>query len=359
MVRPSQLHLVVGVKYDGQGVREKLMSDTVDPAKTFNLHIDNDSSLGVVFEATPERVDAALKRFPDVAERLNVTIDQDCESFEKHIAEADALLCWKFEVEDIARRAPRLKWIHATGAGVEYFTPFDWLPEGVTFINNRGVHGDRASEYAIMAILMLNNRVPEMVTHQRAGRWQQVFNSAITGKTLLIIGVGSVGGDVAHLAKQFGMSVIGVRRSGDAHAAVDEMHTPDAIPDLIPRADFIIVTTPATRDSHHLVGKAEINSMRRGGGIVNYSRAHVVDYDALCERLERNELSAILDVFDPEPLPENSPLWNTPNLIITPHCSSDDTESYIPKTLDLMLGNIRRIFAGEPVINKVDPSLEY
>ncbi len=137
------------------------------------------------------------------------------------------------------------------------------------------------------------------------------------------------------------------------------MHTPDAIPDLVPRADFIIVTTPATRDSHHLVGKTEINSMRRGSGIVNYSRAHVVDYDALRERLERDELSAILDVFDPEPLPENSPLWNTPNLIITPHCSSDDTDSYIPKTLDLMLGNIRRIFAGEPVINKVDPRLEY
>jgi len=335
------------------------MSDTVVPAQILNLHIDNDSSLGVVFEATPERVDAALARFPDVAKRLKVTIDHDGKNFEKHIAEADALLCWKFEVADIARRAPRLKWIHATGAGIEYFRPFDWLPEGVTFINNRGVHGDRASEYAIMAILMLNNRVPEMVTHQRAGRWQQVFNSAIVGKTLLIIGVGSVGGDVAHWAKQFGMLVIGVRRSGEAHAAVDEMHTPDAIPELVPRADFIIVTTPATRESHQLVGKTEINLMRKGSGIVNYSRAHVGDYDTLRERLERDELSAILDVFDPEPLPENSPLWQTPNLIITPHCSSDDTESYIPKTLDLMLGNIRRIFAGDPVINKVDPRLEY
>ena len=137
------------------------------------------------------------------------------------------------------------------------------------------------------------------------------------------------------------------------------MHKPDAIPSLVPRADFIIVTAPATRESQHLIGKSEIDLMRPGTGLVNYSRAQVVDYDALRARLERGEINAILDVFDPEPLPESSPLWTTPNLIITPHCSSDDTEAYIPKTLDLMFANLRRIFAGEPVVNKVDPKLEY
>ncbi|MGI9411085.1 MAG: NAD(P)-dependent oxidoreductase, partial [Hyphomicrobiaceae bacterium] len=181
----------------------------------------------------------------------------------------------------------------------------------------------------------------------------------IVGKTLLVVGVGSVGGDVAHWAKKFGMKVIGVRRSGKPHPAVDEMHRPDAIPNLMPHADFVIVTTPATRESRHLIGEAEISLMREGSGLVNYSRAQVVDYDALRVRLARGEISAILDVFDPEPLPAGSPLWNTPNLIITPHCSSDDTDVYIPKTLDLMFSNIRRIFAGEEVINKVDPKFEY
>ena len=335
------------------------MNDWSAGKDTFNLHIDNDSSLGIVFEVTPERLEAAKQRFPDVAERLKVTIDHDCKNFDRYIADADALLCWKFDLKDIARRAPRLRWIHASGAGVEYFTPFDWLPDGVTFINNRGVHGERASEYAIMAILMLNNRVPEMVTHQRSANWQQVFNTAIVGKTLLVVGVGSVGGDVARWAKEFGLNVIGVRRSGKPHPAVDEMHGPDAVPSLIPRADFIIVTAPATRESQHLIGKAEIDLMRNGSGLVNYSRAQVVDYEALRARLERGEISAILDVFDPEPLPAGSPLWHTPNLIITPHCSSDDTDVYMPKTLDLMFGNIRRILAGEPVINTVDPKLEY
>jgi glyoxylate/hydroxypyruvate reductase A len=137
------------------------------------------------------------------------------------------------------------------------------------------------------------------------------------------------------------------------------MYGPEDISKLSPRADFIIVTAPATHATQNLIGKDEIELMRPGAGIINYSRAHVVDYDALRMRLENREISAILDVFDPEPLSAESPLWSVPNLIITPHCSSDDTDSYIPMTLDLMFRNIRRIFEGEPVLNSVDPTNEY
>jgi len=324
-----------------------------------NLHIENDSSLGEVFEVTPERMDAAFGRFPDVAGRIQYTIGYDCETFEERIATADALVCWTIDTKNLAKRAPRLRWIHATGAGVEHFAPFDWLPEGTTFTNNVGVHGDRANEYAIMSVLMLNNRLPEMYTNQRAARWEQTFNTGIAGKTLLVVGVGNVGGGVATWAKRFGMTVLGVRRTRKTHPAVDEMHGPDAIPDLIPRADYIIVCAPATAHTRHLVGRAEIAAMRPGTGIVSYSRAMVIDYEALRERCERREISAILDVFDPEPLAADSPLWHTPNVIITPHCSSDDTDVYIPKTLDHVCANMRRFLAGEPLDNRVDPALEY
>ena len=323
------------------------------------LHIENDSSLGAVFEVTEDRLSAAFSRFPDLAGRVDCSIGYDCADFDRQIADAHALVCWDIDHRNIAARAPELRWIHATGAGVEHFTPFDWLPAGVTFTNNRGVHGARAHEYAIMSVLMLNNRVPEMVTHQRAGRWVQTFNTGIAGKTLLVVGVGSVGGGVAEWARRFGMRVIGVRRTGRPHPAVDEMRGPEAIPELIPRADYIIATAPATAQTRHLIGKAEIDAIRPGGGIVNYGRARVVDYEALRARLERREISAILDVFDPEPLPPDSPLWRTPNLIVTPHCSSDDTELYIPRTLDLFFENMRRFLAGEPLENRVDPVLEY
>jgi len=221
------------------------------------------------------------------------------------------------------------------------------------------VHGSRAHEYAIMAILMLNNRVPEMVTHQRAGRWQQVFNSGIEGKTLLLIGVGSVGSGIARWAKRFGMKVIGIRRTGKPRPYVDEMHKPAALKKLLPKADFVAVATPATSQTQQMLGEAELALLKKGAGLLNYSRAALVDYDALRKRLEKGEVSAILDVFDPEPLPADSPLWKTPNLIITPHCSSDDTERYTPKTLELVFRQMERFLAGKRLTNVVDRHLEY
>jgi phosphoglycerate dehydrogenase-like enzyme len=99
--------------------------------------------------------------------------------------------------------------------------------------------------------------------------------------------------------------------------------------------------------------------MKDGAGIVNYSRAHLVDYAALCKHLQRGRLSAVLDVFDPEPLPASSPLWSTPNLILTPHCSSDDSELYTPRTLDLVFRNVERLLDGKPLLNRVSPVAQY
>ena len=324
-----------------------------------HLHIDNDSQLGEVFEVTPTRLAEALKRHPAVAARLDITMGEDGHRFDEHIRTADVLFGWRFDRTNLEQRAPRLRWIHAPGAGINHFIPFDWLPANTVFTNNRGIHGARAHEYATMAILMLNNRVPEMITNQRQGKWVQLFNSGIEGKTLLVIGVGSVGSGIAVWAKRFGMYVIGVRRTGLPRRGVDEMHTPDALPHLLPRADFVAVATPATSRTQRLLGRKEIALLKTGAGLLNYSRAALVDYDALRERLERGELSAVLDVFDPEPLPADSPLWQTPNLIITPHSSSDDTERYTPKTLDLMFRQMERFMAGRKLANIVSRELEY
>jgi len=329
------------------------------PGEKLHIHVNNTSDLGDVFETTPERWQAALARHPDVADRIEASVSRDHDGLEDGLAAAHILFCWDIPRERLAERAPKLRLIHAHAAGVSHLMPLDWLPDGVVLANSRGVHGERAAEYAIMAVLMLNNRVPQMVTNQRENRWLQLFNTAITGKTLLIVGVGSVGGSVARLAKTFGLTVVGVRRSGEPHPDVDVMHTPDAVPDLVAEADFILVTAPQTDASRHIIGAAEIARMKPGAGIVNYSRAGLVDYDALRTRLEQGDIAAVLDVFNPEPLPADSPLWSTPNLIVTPHCSSDDPDVYTPRTLDLVFGNARRLLAGEPLHNLVDPSLQY
>jgi phosphoglycerate dehydrogenase-like enzyme len=129
---------------------------------------------------------------------------------------------------------------------------------------------------------------------------------------------------------------------------------------VLPRADFVLVTTPLTSETKNLLGRRELNLMRPGAGLINLGRARVVDYDALREKLTAGELGgAVLDVFDPEPLPSDSPLWETPNLVITPHVASDDEEQYMPRTLDLVFDNIHRYLSDRPLRNRVRRHLGY
>jgi glyoxylate/hydroxypyruvate reductase A len=329
-------------------------------SKSFHLHIENNRDMGPVFEASRRRISTALSRYPGLGDQLHISVGYDGDVFARKMKTADALFGWNFDRSLIAEgRAPRLKWVHAHGAGVNHLLPLDWLPKQTSLTNSRGIHAEKADEYTAMALLMLNNRLPESMTNQRLKRWEQTFSSSIAGKTVLIIGVGHIGGGAARWAKRFGLQVIGIRRSGRKHAHVDEMHMPESLHRLLPRADFVLMTTPHTAATTHLLGARELRLMKDGAGLVNYSRANLVDYDALRAELNSGRLRAMLDVFDPEPLPKSSPLWHTPNLIITPHCSSDDSERYTLKTLDLVFRNAERLLAGKPLINRVDRKKEY
>ncbi len=272
---------------------------------------------------------------------------------------AEILIGWQLPRQDLRTHAPRLRWIHLTGAGLEHLAPFDWIPEGVVVTNNSGVHAPKASEYAQMAILMLANRIPQHVTNQRQARWQQFFSAPVRGRTLLIVGVGAMGGAAAARAKRLGLRVLGIRRTGKPHRYVDRMFRPDALDRLLPQADFVLVTAPLTPATRGLIGRRELDLMKPEAGLINMGRAGIVDYEALTDKLARGELGgAILDVFDPEPLPSSSLLWRTPNLVVTPHCSSDAPD-YVDRTLDLFFDNFRRYLSRRPLRNTVDRALQY
>lgn len=326
---------------------------------SIHLHVENSADVNEVFDISPRRVRDALARHPELADRVRISIGYGGDILDRELATADAVFCWDFDRRNLRHRAPRLRWVHVHGAGVGHMMPLDWLPRGAVLTNSRGVHGQRATEYAFMAILMLNNRIPEMIANQNRARWQEVFNTGIEGKTLLIVGVGHIGSAVAAWAKRAGMRVLGIRRTGKARRNVDEMHTPRALHALLPRADFVLVSAPHTDASHRMIGAAELALCKPGAGLVNYSRAQLVDYDALRAKLEAGAMSAVLDVFDPEPLPGTSPLWRTPNLVITPHCSSDDREQYTPRTLDLVFRNLKRFIEGRPLVNRVSRRHQY
>ena len=330
------------------------------PPRPLRIHIENISAQAPVFQIRPEQYEAVAARHRDLAARVRTTIGWDLEMFDEAMQTADALIGWRFPREDLARRAPRLKWIHMTGAGIEHIMPLDWLPPGAVVTTNSGVHAPKAGEFATMALLMITNHLPALVTAQREGRWHRIFSKPARGQTLLIVGVGAMGGAAAERAKWLGMRVLGVRRRGRPHRHVDRMFGPDEVDRALPQADVVLVTAPLTHETRHLLGKRELDLMKPGAGLVNMGRARVVDYDALAAKLAKGELSgAILDVFDPEPLPADSPLWTTPNLVLTPHVSSDDVDRYVPRTLDLVFANVRRHLQGRPLKNLVHSDRQY
>jgi phosphoglycerate dehydrogenase-like enzyme len=330
------------------------------PTKRLILHIKNNRAGEEAFRFTEERITAALERHKDAADRIDIRVDWDLDNFEKSMRDADALVTWDLPTAGLAKKAPHLRWIHIIGAGVEHLQPLTWLPPQTILTNNRGVHAEKTAESAAMAVLMLHNRIPAYVSDQRAAHWNPVYVPPIAGKTVAVIGVGEMGGAAARAFKALGLKVLGIRRGAAPHPSVDEMHGPEDLRTVLGAADFVHVTLPQTPETTGLIDRQAIRAMKQGAGLVNFGRAPVLDHDALVEALRDGHLGgAILDVHDPEPLPAGSPLWEVPNLILTPHVSSDDERSYIPATLDLVFENCNRLLNGESLKNRVDPSLGY
>lgn len=327
--------------------------------RLFHIHVENSRNLQPVFIVRPDQYEAALARHPDIAERVHTSWGYDEENFDAEMRTADALITYRFPKERLGE-APNLRLLQILGAGVDYLLPLDWVPPGITVLTNSGAHVPKAAQSALMAILMANARMPELAEARKHRRWNRIFTTMPEGKVLLIVGVGQIGGGAAEQAKALGMTVIGIRRSGEAHPAVDEMHRPEELDRLLPRADIVLLNTALTPQTHFLMGEAEFALMKEGASLINMSRGGLVDPAALDAALRGRRLAgAIIDVTYPEPPPEDWPYWDTPNLIITPHVLSDDIENYVPRTLDRFFNNLRRHFSGEPLTNVVDLERAY
>jgi phosphoglycerate dehydrogenase-like enzyme len=325
-----------------------------------HVHVENAGAMMPVFQVRRDQYEKALERHPDIASRIRTTWGWDQDIWKKEARSAEAIITYRFPKETLAADAPNLKLLQILGAGVDYLLPLDWLPPGVRMLTNSGAHVPKAAQSGLMTLLMLNARLPELAWSQRRKNWNRVFTTTLDGKTLLIVGVGAIGTGIARHAKDFGMRVLGIRRSGAPQPHVDEMHPPGALHALLPQADFVVLNTALTPETRFLMGKKEFALMRRGAALVNMSRGGLVDPAALDAALRSGQLSgALIDVTWPEPPPEDWPYWDTPNLIITPHVLSDDIEAYVPRTLDLFFGNLRRHFAGEPLTNLVDLERNY
>ncbi len=313
-----------------------------------------------VFTISRERIDAAIADFPDLVGKVEFFIDWETDNFTSSMVDTDILLTWDLPTATLTSVAPRLRWIHCIGAGVEHLLPLTWLPEQVTLTNNKGVHAAKAGEFGLMAVLMLHSHIPEVVFNQRNAVYDSLYSSPIAGKTLVVLGTGTLGGSAARKVGQLGVQVIGVNRSGNPVEGCDRVVTTAQLDDVLPDADYMLIATPDTPQTRGLMSRERLNLMKTTAGIINIGRETVMDYDALCDKLDEGTLgAAILDVFDPEPIEPDSRLWNTRNLIITPHISADDGDSYVPMTLGLFFRNLRLFLSGKPLQNPVRPEQGY
>ena len=248
---------------------------------------------------------------------------------------------------------PSVRWIQVGGSGFDHLLP--WDTARITVTNGAGVLAPYLAESVTAGMLALGCGFLNYVDQQRARRWHPVAFTPLRDRTLLVIGFGKIGECVARNAKALGMRVLAIRGTPAPHPAADEMHGPDALPALLPRADFVslhVRLNPATRG---LLSREGIASMKPGAYLVNTSRGPVVDEAALIDALRSGHLAgAYLDVFETEPLPAGSPLWSMPNVLITPH-SSDNVHGWPSRFAALFADNLERWRAGEPLVNVVTP----
>ncbi len=324
-----------------------------------HLHLESARKRNPLFHLTEERWAAAAKRHRALARRLTVTIGWDGDILDTALRTADLMINSNPPQVRLRERAPRLKWIQTTGAGIDPLMPLDWLPADITLTNNSGAHGAKAGDSCAMALLMLNAQLPRMLGHQREHAWQPLYTTPIAGKTAVIIGFGDLGLAAGRAAKKLGLKVIAVTRSGKAGRPADQAYPVSRLDQVLPKADFVVVTTPLTSQTRGLLDRVRLEKLKPGAGIVNIGRAPIIDYTALRSLLEKGALSgAVLDVFEPEPPPPDSPLWNTPGLVVMPHISCDDPR-YVDSLFDFWFENFGRYVGGRRLRNIVDRGLGY
>ena len=319
-----------------------------------HLHVENNGRSSALSHVKDHHIQAARDRLPGLGE-LKITIGWDGDILDQALPTAEFLIASLPPTENLRQRAPKLRWIQTTGAGVDHLLPLDWLPAGVTLTNNSGPHGPKCEDFCTMALLALSARLPRLVDQQRRQTWEPVFSVPIAGKTCVVIGYGDLGQAAARAAKKLGLTVIAVTRTGQGTGVIPVSR----IDEVLPQADFVIVTTPLTPETRNLMNRSRLALLRPEAGLVNVARAPIVDYAALAEMLRAGRLAgAMLDVHDPEPLPADSELWSTPNLILTPHVSCDDPR-YVDMLLDAWAANLRRLDANQGLKNVVDPARGY
>jgi D-2-hydroxyacid dehydrogenase (NADP+) len=261
--------------------------------------------------------------------------------------------------------AGKLKWIHVTAAGVAQLMRPDVKSSGVIITNARGIHAIPMAEHTLGVMLALARKFQDTVHYQDAGEWAQepIWQSRpseLYGATLLIVGFGAIGMEIARRARAFGMRVEAVTRSGRGDATLaDKIYPATQLLQALPRADYIVLAAPDTPESQRMIGAREFQAMKPSAYLVNIARGALVDESVMIDVLQKGAIAgAALDVMEKEPLPPESPLWKLKNVFITPHTSAV-SEMLWPRQTELLMENLERWFSAREMKNVVDSKRGY
>lgn len=291
---------------------------------------------------------------------MRCTLTTDPAKLRDVIGDADAiLLAPRFGalLRELLPFATKLRWIHALGAGVETL-PFDLLRERPHAIvtNSAGLYADGLAEWVIAAILWFAKDLRRLATNQLARKWEPFTVQRIEGLTLGIVGLGGIGRAIARRAAALGMSVIATRRHTGRSAGET---TIVALDDLLPRAHYVVLSTPLTPETRQLIDAPRLRSMRPEAVLINVSRGDVVDEAALVDALRETRIrGAALDVYQTEPLPESSALWGLENVLLSPHTADRTADSH-DRAMTFFFENLQRFQAAEPLVNIIDLDAGY
>jgi len=259
-------------------------------------------------------------------------------------------------------KLPNLKWAQLASAGADWVlrSP-EVVKRDVVLTNASGVHAVPISEHILSMMFAFARSLPQYMRSQFNGKWERRANIIeLEGTTVGLVGVGKIGEKTAQKAKALNMQVLGVRRNPDRTSPyVDTMYGPDGLHDMLKQSDWVVLAAAGTAETDGIIGEAELAVMKPSAVIINIARGSMIVEDALVKALQEKRIAgAGMDVFENEPLPEDSPLWQMPNVIITPHVAGG-TPYYVDRLMDIFVENLKRYQAGESLMNVVDKKLGY
>ena len=305
----------------------------------------------------PLMAETIRERWPE----MRVVHLPDYDHLAEELPDTDIFVGYSLRAKQL-KEAKKLKWIHSTAAGVAQLMYPELRESRLLVTNPSGIFSVPMAEHAMGLLVALARNFPDSVRYQDAKRWaqQEIWDkpqhlTELNGQVLLIVGYGSIGREVAKLAKAFEMRVWGVTRSGEGERAHAEKIFPAArLHEALTGADYVLIAAPETAETKHLIGVAEIAKMKRGARLVNVGRGSLLDEAALIRALGDGVLGgAALDVAETEPLPQESPLWTVPNLMITPHTSGVSDRLWVRQT-GILTDLLERWFDGREMFNRVD-----